>query len=128
MNLSLSSSDIASAALRQGEAVLTRACLSAARTLGFSQGRVSELLGLPIETVAAMETGRVRLERGTEEAERAAQLVQLHLALVAVVGSDERRQKQWLHTHNPLLQAQPMALLATREGMSLTLGYLAASC
>ncbi len=107
-------------------AVLTKAVVNAARSLGVSQSKVAAALGVSDPTASRMFGGKYLLDPERKEWELAALFVRLFRSLDSIVASDENA-RAWLNSENKSLGAKPIDLLPRAEGLIRVLLYLDAA-
>lgn len=105
-------------------AVLTRAVLRAAEALGLSNAVLARVIGVSPATVSRMSRGDYRLREGSKEWELAALLVRLFRGLDAITAADERALQGWLHNDNLELEARPVELITTVQGLVEAVAYV----
>jgi len=100
------------------ETTLTKAVVRAAGALGLSQAVLADVLGV---------SGRYALTPARRrEWEFALLFVRLYRSLDAIVGTD-RAAQTWLRGENHALDARPLELIRSAEGLVRVLQYLDAS-
>lgn len=105
-------------------AVLSKAVVRAARLLGFSQGRLAEIIGISPATASRLFAGRWQLDPAQKKVwEHAALFARLFRSLDALLGH-EAQAKTWLAGQHAALNGSPAELLRTTEGLVRVVGYL----
>jgi len=104
--------------------VLSSAVLKAAELLAISQAVLARILGVSPATVSRLAGGSYRLSPvRRKEWDFAVLFVRVFRSLDALVGHGANA-RQWLHAHNHALNAKPIDLLVTTEGIVRVLNYL----
>lgn len=104
--------------------VLSSAVLKAAELLAVSQAVLARILGVSPATVSRLASGSYRLNPARQkEWDFAVLFVRVFRSLDALVGHGTNA-RQWLRTHNHALNAKPIDLLVTTEGIVRVLNYL----
>ena len=115
------------APLRQpasAENVLSTAVLKAAEILEISQATMAKILGISPATASRLYNGAYLLSQSREkEWDFAVLFVRIFRSLDALVGHGENARK-WLRGYNKALNAKPIELLVTTEGIVRVLTYL----
>lgn len=105
-------------------AVLSKAVVRAARLLGFSQGRLAEIIGISPATASRLFAGRYLLDPAQKKVwEHAALFARLFRSLDALLGH-EAQAKTWLTGQHAALNGIPAELVRTTEGLVRVVGYL----
>lgn len=105
-------------------AVLSKAVVRAARLLGFSQGRLAEIIGISPATASRLFAGRYLLDPAQKKVwEHAALFARLFRSLDALLGH-EAQAKTWLAGQHAALNGIPAELVRTTEGLVRVVGYL----
>lgn len=108
----------------QEAATLGKAVTRAAELLGLSQQSLARVLGVSRPTVTRLVHGRYLLSRHrSHEWEMATLFVRLFRSLDALVGHDETA-RAWLNGPNSDLDAAPLELILSAEGLVRVLHYL----
>lgn len=97
-------------------AVLTKAVLRAATTLGLAQKDLAAVVGVSAATVSRLPRGG-RLEPDTKEGELALLLLRVFRSLDALVGGREEKARAWFHADNHHLAGVPAMLVRRVEGL-----------
>lgn len=120
----LSSSADPAALPTEAGAVLSKAVVRAARLLGFSQGRLAEIIGISPATASRLFAGRWQLDPAQKKIwEHAALFARLFRSLDALLGH-EAQARTWLDGQHAALNGSPAELLRTTEGLVRVVGYL----
>jgi hypothetical protein len=104
--------------------VLGKAVLRAADVLGLSGKALSQVVGLSEPTISRVNRGERGIEPQSKEGELALLLVRVFRSLSALVGSDDRKYKLWMGSHNKALNGIPAELIKKPDGLVRTLAYL----
>lgn len=106
------------------ESVLSSALIKAADILDISQGTMAKILGISPSTASRLYNGAYLLSRTREkEWDFAVLFIRIFRSLDALVGHGENA-KKWLRGYNKALNAKPIDLLVTTEGIVRVLTYL----
>lgn len=106
---------------------LSKAVTRAAGLLGFSQSALAEILGVSPATASRLYAGTYLLDsERKKEWEHALLFVRLFRALDAIVGHGDKA-RHWLTGPNLALNAPPVELLRTSEGLVRVVHYLDAT-
>lgn len=106
--------------------VLTKAVTGAAQRLGISRAQLAGILGVSAPTVTRLYSGDYRLDDRRKEWEFALLFVRAFRSLDSIVG-DEQTARKWLSSENRALNARPIDLLRSTEGLVRVVQYLDAS-
>ncbi len=106
---------------------MTKAVLRVAQLLEFNDKMLSSILGVSESSVHRLGTGQREILSDSKEGEFAALLVRLFRSLDVLVGGDAELRKRWLESHNRALNAVPLALLSSAQGLVNAVAYLDAS-
>ena len=104
-------------------AVLTKAVLSAAARLGLTQRRLADVLGASEASISRLQRGR-GIDPASKEGELALLFLRVYRSLDALVGGDDDKARQWLHTANDHLGGVPADRLRTVHGLVDVAQYL----
>ncbi len=105
-------------------AVLTKATLKAASSLGLTNKTLATIIGVSEATVSRMRSGHYTLQLGQKPFELAVMLVRLYRSLDAIVGGDDSVASSWLKNSNSMLGAEPIELIQTLPGLINVIQYL----
>jgi transcriptional regulator with XRE-family HTH domain len=106
---------------------LTKAVVRAAGFLQISQAALADILGVSGATASRLVGGRYALQPTRKrEWEFALLFVRLYRSLDAIVGHDQDA-RIWLRNNNFALDAKPLELLRSAEGLVRVLHYLDAN-
>ncbi|MGQ0815382.1 MAG: MbcA/ParS/Xre antitoxin family protein [Gemmatimonadota bacterium] len=104
-------------------AVLTKAVLAAARSLGLRKRDLATVIGASEASISRL-SGRRMIEPAGKEGELALLFLRLFRSLDALMGGDEAKARAWLHTENLHLAGVPAARILTVEGLVDVVQYL----
>ena len=107
--------------------VLTNAVMRASALYEISQSGLAQILGLSPSTVSRMANGAYTLDDQKKEWELGALFVRLFRSLDAVIGSNDATARGWLQGENSGLQAKPIDLIRSTEGLVRVVQYLDAA-
>ena len=105
-------------------AVLTKALLRAAESLGLSAAALARVLGVSEASVSRLAAGTRLIAPDSKEGELALLLVRIHRSLDALVGADDAQRKAWMVAPNRALNGVPAVLARRAEGLVAVLAYL----
>lgn len=114
------------AAADQAPAVLSKAVARAAERLNVSRSLLARVLGVSPATVTRLYAGDYRLDPNRKEWEFALLFVRAFRSLDSIVG-DEATARSWLRSGNRALNARPVDLIGSTEGLVRVVQYLDAS-
>jgi hypothetical protein len=103
--------------------VLTKAVMSAAARLGLRHRQLAEIIGTSEASVSRMGGGR-GLDPSSKEGELALLLLRLYRSLDALVGGDDAKARDWLHSANTHVAGVPADRIRTVEGLVDVVQYL----
>ncbi|UDF36778.1 UNVERIFIED_ORG: DUF2384 domain-containing protein [Shinella sp. XGS7] len=104
--------------------VLGKAVQRAADVLGLSGKALSQVVGLSEPTISRINRGERGIDPQSKEGELALLLVRVFRSLSALVGSDDRKYRLWMSSHNKALNGVPAELIKKPDGLVRTLSYL----
>ena len=104
-------------------AVLTRATLRAAESLGLSQRELSAVLGVSAASLSRLGKGR-QVDPSSKEGELALLFLRVFRSLDSIVGGDAEAARAWLHAENDHLGGVPGELIARVDGLVRVVEYL----
>jgi uncharacterized protein (DUF2384 family) len=104
--------------------VLTGAVARIADLWQLSNARLGAILGLSAATVSRLRGGSYRLETGSKPFELAQHLLRLFRSLDSLLGQDDASARSWLITPNRDLEARPIDLLPSVQGLLRTSDYV----
>jgi len=88
-------------------AVLTRALLRSAISLGLGRRQLAKAIGVSETTIGRFARGERHLEPGSEQWELAVMLVGAYQALFTLVGGNENKMRDWMSGYNRVLTPRP---------------------
>ncbi len=92
--------------------------------MGLSEEAIATAIGVDIETLSRMAEGLEHLQADTVGGQRALMLVQIYVALLSNLGSDDDASRRWVFSHNEGLGGTPALLMQHGESMAMVLAYL----
>lgn len=107
-------------------AVLSKAVTRAAERLDVSKSLLAKVLGVSPPTVTRLYTGQYQLDQKRKEWDFALLFVRVYRSLDSIVG-DESTERKWLTSENVGLNAKPIELIRSTEGLVRVVQYLDAS-
>ena len=103
--------------------VLAKAALSAAVNLGLNGRQLAEIIGTSEASVSRLRGGR-GLDPERKEGELALLFLRLYRSLDTLVGGDEAKARDWLHSMNDHVGGIPADRIRTVEGLVDVVQYL----
>jgi hypothetical protein len=103
--------------------VLAKAVLSAAARLGLRNRHLAAVLGSSEASVSRLQHAR-GLDPESKEGELALLFLRLYRSLDALVGGDDDKARQWLHSENAHVAGVPAERIRTVEGLVDVVQYL----
>lgn len=103
--------------------ILAKAVLAAALRLGLRNRQLAGVLGSSEASVSRLQYSR-GLDPHTKEGELALLFLRIYRSLDALVGGDDGKAREWLHTHNDHLRGVPAERIRTVEGLVDVVQYL----
>jgi len=103
--------------------VLSKAVVRAAERLGVTRSVLARVVGLSAATISRLHSGQYRLDPGRKEWEFALLFVRAFRSLDSIV-SDESTARRWLQSENIALNARPLDLICSTEGLVRVVQYL----
>jgi hypothetical protein len=103
--------------------VLAKAVLSAAARLGLRNRHLAVVIGSSEASVSRLQHGR-GLDPDTKEGELALLFLRLYRSLDALVGGDDDKAREWLHSENAHVSGVPAERIRTVEGLVDVVQYL----
>lgn len=104
-------------------AVLAKAAITAASRLGIRNRQLGEIIGSSEASVSRFKTGRP-LDPAGKEGELALLFLRLYRSLDALVGGDDAKARDWLHSQNDHIGGVPAERIRTVEGLVDVIQYL----
>jgi hypothetical protein len=105
--------------------VLAKAATAAASRLGLRNRHLGEIIGTSEASVSRFKTGRP-LDPAGKEGELALLFLRLYRSLDALVGGDDSKAREWLHSENQHVGGIPADRIRTVEGLVDVIQYLEA--
>ena len=105
-------------------AVLTKALLRAAESLGLPATALARVLGVSEASVSRLASGLRRVAPASKEGELALLLVRVYRSLDALVGADDAQRRAWMTSPNRALNGTPAELIRGAEGLVAVVSYL----
>ena len=109
--------------LRKGK-ILTQAVLNVAKYLGLNDGQLSSALGVSADELYDLKLGSKQLIENTTSFVRAIYIVRVYRSIFAIMGGDELVMRQWMKSPNTALDAIPIEIINTSEGLESVANYL----
>ena len=103
--------------------VLAKALLAAAGRIGIRNRQLAAIIGSSEASVSRLHHGR-GLDPDTKEGELALLFLRLYRSLDALVGGDDAKARDWLHSENAHLAGIPAERIRTVEGLVDVVQYL----
>ncbi len=100
--------------------VLCKALMNVRAALELSQSELGTIIGLNRSSISRLQT----LDPQSKTGELALLLVRAYRSLFALVGGDEQAMRHWLRTPNLHLNGEPLALMASVQGLIHVVEYL----
>lgn len=111
----------------EAAAVLSKAVVRAAEQLDLRQTQLARVLGLSTATASRLQSGAWQLPEDSKSWELAAAFVRLYRSLAAITGGDVQAMRDWLHSGNDALGAEPAQRMLSAEGLIHVLLYVDAA-
>lgn len=103
--------------------VLAKALLAAAGRIGIRNRQLAAIIGSSEASVSRLQHGR-GLDPDTKEGELALLFLRLYRSLDALVGGDDAKARDWLHSENAHLAGIPAERIRSVEGLVDVVQYL----
>jgi hypothetical protein len=103
--------------------ILAKAALSAAERLGLRNKQLGVIIGASEASVSRLRAGR-GLDPDRKEGELALLFLRLYRSLDALVGGDDAKAREWLHSGNDHVGGVPSDRIRTVEGLVDVVQYL----
>jgi hypothetical protein len=97
--------------------------MNAAMRLGLRHKQLAEIIGTSESSVSRLGSGR-GLDPSTKEGELALLFLRLYRSLDALVGGDDEKARDWLHSMNDHIGGIPAERIRTVEGLVDVIRYL----
>ena len=108
----------------QAGPTLSKAVIRAAGTLEIAKGTLAAILGVSAATITRLFAGTYILDPSDRKTwEHSALFVRLYRSLDSLLGHDTQA-KTWLQGRNTALNARPIDLITTSEGLVRVVTYL----
>lgn len=104
--------------------VLTAAVSRAAACWKLTNEQLGTILGISSATASRLRSGSYELDRSTKGFELGQYLVRLFRSLDALMGSDDEASTSWLRAHNLDLEARPIDLIRSIQGLGAVMNYV----
>lgn len=104
--------------------VLSDAIARIADLWDLSNAMLGRIIGLSAPTISRLRAGAYRLEAGSKPFELAQHLLRLFRSLDSWLGQDDASARSWLVTRNLDLEARPIDLMPTVQGLLRTNDYV----
>ena len=104
--------------------VLRKALLRMAERLNLSRRELCTILGISEASLSRLYDGKRFIDPQSKEGELAVMLLRLYRSLDALFGGNDQQCQLWLHSKNTHLNAIPVQLIQTIQGLISTLTYL----
>lgn len=109
----------------EGAAVVSKALMRAAESLGLSSSELAQIVGTSESTLSRVRNGkRGPIPIGSKEGELALLFLRVFRSLDALVGGNEAQAKAWLHAENHHLGGAPLVRMKKIEGLVDVAEYL----
>ncbi len=105
-------------------AVLSGAVLRAADILDLPQRTLAEIIGTSAAQITRLAQGKAQLDADDKTGELALLFLRVFRSLDAITGSDDAASRSWLATENLDLQAVPLELMKSVQGLVQVCAYL----
>ena len=105
-------------------AVLSKAVVRAAGSLGVSQKTLASTLGVSEASASRLFRGGRTVDPASKEGELAVLFVRLFRSLDALLGGDEGKARQWMSAENLHLAGVPTELIRSITGLMNVTQYL----
>ena len=103
--------------------VLGKAAIAAAARLGLRNRQLGEIIGTSEASISRLKSGRP-LDPAGKEGELALLFLRLFRSLDALVGGDDTKAREWLHSENQHVGGVPANRIRTVEGLVDVIQYL----
>lgn len=103
---------------------LTKAVVHASDLLGLKDAELAQIIGVSVHTVSRYRGGTAEIDPERKTGELGLLLVRLFRSLDSLVGADDEKCKEWMHSQNKQLGGVPATLIRRPEGLVQTLAYL----
>jgi hypothetical protein len=103
--------------------VLTKALVSATRSLGLSQRSLAEIVGISESSASRLTRGRL-VDPDSKEGELAVLFLRAYRSLDALLGGNDEASRKWMHAKNLHLDGVPAKLVRSVAGLVRVVDYL----
>lgn len=104
--------------------VLTKALIRMAEHLSLSRQELSAIIGYSESTLSRLFASQNKIDPSSKEGQLAILLIRLFRSLDTLFGGNAKQCQLWLRSENTHLDAVPIQLIQSIEGLILTLQYL----
>lgn len=104
--------------------ILAEAVLKIAASWSLADHQTAMILGLPSKQINEWRCSPGTSEESTEWMQQAKLLLRLHGSLERLLGDEGDRIRHWLRVPNHDLNASPLALIVTTEGLGAVCDYV----
>lgn len=108
-------------------AVVSKAVVSAATTLGLTNAGLAKVLGLSPASASRLRDGAYVLPLDSKPYEFALLLIRLFRGLDAMMGGEEQASQSWMQTPNRALDGAPIDRITSVTGLVETVAYVDAA-
>lgn len=108
-------------------AVVSKAAVRAAATLGLTNAGLAKVLGLSPASASRLRDGAYVLPLDSKPYEFALLLIRLFRGLDAMMGGEEQASQSWMQTPNRALDGAPIDLITSVTGLVETVAYVDAT-
>lgn len=105
-------------------AVVTKAVLRAAANLGVKSKELGRVLGLSEATISRLRANQKFIEPSEKAFELAVLFARMYRSLDSITGGDDTVSSQWLRNTNTALQARPVDMIQSVQGLVSVIQYL----
>lgn len=107
-----------------GAAVVSKALVRAARSLGLNNSALAAVVGLSEATISRLASARYTLDPDSKPYELALLLIRLFRGLDAMVGGEEDVMRGWMRSPNLVLGGVPAEQVRTIAGLTGAVAYV----
>lgn len=105
-------------------AVVSKAVVRAARSLGLNNAALASIVGLSEATISRLASGSYTLDPDSKPYELALLLIRLFRGLDAMVGGEEEPMQGWMRSSNLALGGIPAEQVRTIAGLTDAVAYV----
>ena len=120
----MSTLHVATSAVPEAGAVVTKAVIRAADQLSVSARMLASIIGVSEATVSRMKRNEFGLEPGTKPFELAVLFVRLFRSLDSIAGGDSKVASSWLANPNTVLDGRSIEKMKSVSGLIDVIAYL----